>query len=109
MLRDARLERHHVLEINELPLLVSGVVGMDDRIWVESARSDFGSFGQLEGIFDVNADVADCAFNLGMPQKDLDGAQVAGRLVDDRCLGAPKRMSAVVLRLEADAGHPLPD
>lgn len=94
--------------MNELPLLGSGGAGLDDHMWVESARSDFGSFGQLEGIFDVNAEIADGAFNLGMPQKDLNGAQVAGRLLDDRRLGAPKRVRVVILGLEADPGYPLP-
>ncbi|VWX50648.1 hypothetical protein NOVOSPHI9U_30057 [Novosphingobium sp. 9U] len=44
-----------------------------------------------------------------MTGQDLHGAQVASRLVDDRCFGAPKRVRSVLLGLKADARNPLPN
>ena len=81
----------------------------DDRIWVELTRSNFRALGQLECVLDVNAEIPDGAFDLGMPKKNLDRTQIPGRLVNDRCFGAPKLVRAVILGLKADPGHPLPD
>ena len=53
-------------------------------------RLDLGTLRDLQSILDINAEVADGALDLGMTGQDLDGAQVAGCLVDDRHLGAPQ-------------------
>jgi len=43
-------------------------------------------FGERECIFDIDAKVADRAFDLGVTQQDLHRAEVASGFVDDRCL-----------------------
>ena len=46
-------------------------------------RSHLSAFSQLQGILYVNAQVAHRAVDLGMAEKDLNGAEVARRLVND--------------------------
>ena len=41
---------------------------------------------ERQGVFDVDTEVADRALDLGMPEQDLYGAQVARLLVDYRGL-----------------------
>ena len=43
---------------------------------------NFRAFGEDECILD-NAKITNCAFDLRMAEQDLNGAQVAGRLVYD--------------------------
>ena len=93
--------------MNRWPVSGSGGSGVNDRVWVEPVPSDFGPLGQLQGVFDINAKIADSALDLGMTEQDLHRAQVARRLVDDRGFGASKGVSTVILGLEADADDPL--
>lgn len=95
--------------LNVRPVYGSAETRLSVWFWVEPDRSNFRALRQLEGIFDIDAEVADGALYLGMPKKDLNGPQVACRLVDDRRLRAPERVRPVVLGLEPDPGHPLPD
>ena len=44
--------------------------------------SDFGALGQGQRIIDVHAEVPDGVLDVGMPEQNLDGSQVPGRLVD---------------------------
>src|ERR1043166_6737233 len=92
---------------------------MSDRSWEDlegrrtplcgsAAKSDLRSLRQFEGVFHVNAEVADGALDLGMPEQDLNGAQVARRLVDDGRFRTSKRVGAVLLGLKTDAGDPFP-
>jgi len=57
--------------MNERPELGTGVNALIGRVWVEPDRSNFRALRQLEGMFDVIAEVADGALYLGMPKKDL--------------------------------------
>jgi hypothetical protein len=75
---------------------------MNDRFWV---RSDLSAFGHLQSVLNVNARVADRAVDLGMAEKDLNGAEVASRFVGDGCVRAPKRVRPVILSGKADAGY----
>lgn len=52
------------------------------RFWI---GSDLSAFGQFQSILHVHAQVADRAVDLGMAEKDLNGAEIASCLVDDRC------------------------
>lgn len=54
--------------------------------------SDVDLFSDSQRIVDLDAEVSDGAFDLRMPQKQLDGAQVAGLLIDQRGFGATDRM-----------------
>ena len=47
----------------EQPCRASGFVH-----WVDQVQSDFRPLGQLEGVFDVDAEVPDRALDLGMPE-----------------------------------------
>ena len=44
-----------------------------------------------------------------MTEQDLDGAYVASRPVDHRCLGATKRVCSKFLRTQTNRGHPFVD
>ena len=41
--------------------------------------------GKRDCIIDIDAEVAHSAFDVGVTGQNLDGPQVAGRLVDERC------------------------
>lgn len=44
------------------------------RLLVNQNQSDFRPLLQLKCVFDVNAEIADRAFDLGILKKDLNGA-----------------------------------
>lgn len=73
--------------MNKCPELGSGDGRLNVRVWV---GSDLGAFGKFKSILHVDAQVAHRAVNLGMAEEDLNGAEIASRLVDDRCLRAPE-------------------
>ena len=81
-----RLSTCYGAAMNEWRKLGRGEKARSDRMWV---RSDLGAFGQFQSVLHVNAQVAHRAVDLGMAEKDLNGAEVASRLVDDRCFRAP--------------------
>jgi len=72
--------------VNERPKLGGEKGRLSVWKWV---RSDLGAFGQFQSVLHVNAQVAHRAVDLGMAEKDLNSAEVASRLVDDRCFRAP--------------------
>ena len=78
--------RLSIIEINERPESVSREEGVNVRFWV---RSDLGAFGEFQSVLHVNAQVAHRAIDLGMAEKNLNGAEVTSSLVDDRCFRAP--------------------
>jgi hypothetical protein len=47
----------------------------------------------FESVVDLDPRVADCAFQLGVPEPQLDGPKILLAPVDQRCLGAPQRVS----------------
>ncbi len=48
-----------------------------------------GALGESECVFDIDAEVANRAWILGVTQRDLDRSEIAGGLVDGRCLCPP--------------------
>jgi hypothetical protein len=50
-------------------------------------NSDINLFRYGKGIIDLDAEVPDGAFDLGVPEQELHGAQIAGTPVDQGCLG----------------------
>jgi hypothetical protein len=66
--------------MNECFKLWSGEGRANFRVWV---HSDLGAFGQFQSVLYVNAQVAHRAVDLGMAEENLNGAEVASRLVDD--------------------------
>lgn len=71
--------------------------------------SDLCSLCQCQGVFHINAEVANRALDLRVAEQDLHGAKIASGLGDDRSLGSPKRMSAIVLAAQTNGGHPFID
>lgn len=54
---------------------------------------DLDAFGQSQCIFYINAKVPHRVFDFGVSQENWYGAQIAGRLVDNRRLRSPRRVS----------------
>jgi hypothetical protein len=52
--------------------------------------SNLRTFGEIKGVFNIDAKPTHGALDFGMSQQDLNCPQIARRLVDDRCFGAPK-------------------
>ena len=50
--------------------------------------SDLDLLGDCQGIIYFDAEIADGAFDLRMPEQELHGPQVAGLPVDQGCLGS---------------------
>jgi hypothetical protein len=50
--------------------------------------------------------VADRAFQLGVPEQQLNGPKVLGATVGQRRLGAPQRVRAIVSAVEAELFDP---
>jgi len=63
---------------------------------------DFDAFRQRQRIFHINAEVPHRIFDLGVTQKNLSSAQIAGRLVDNRRLRSPERIGSIVFASKAD-------
>ena len=51
--------------------------------------SDVNLFGNVEGVINLDAQVSDSAFNLGVTQQQLDGPKVSSAAIYQRRLGAP--------------------
>ena len=75
----------------------------------EPLRSYFRALRQGERVVDVDAKVAHGVLDLAVAEQDLNGPQISGRLVDDRCLGSPERMGAILRAGQTDPRHPLID
>jgi hypothetical protein len=58
-------------------------------------RLDFRLLGDLQRVIDFDAEVANCAFQLGMAKQQLNGPQVLCALVDQGRLGSPHGMRSV--------------
>jgi hypothetical protein len=52
-------------------------------------------FGYFKGIIDFYAQVAHGTLELGMPKEQLNGAEVLGPPIDQRCLGSAHSMGAI--------------
>jgi hypothetical protein len=50
----------------------------------------------FESVVDLDPKVADCAFQLGVPELQLDGSKILRATVDQHRLGAPQRVRPVV-------------
>ena len=68
--------------------------------------SDVDLLGDLDGVIDLDAEVAHGAFDLRMSEQKLHGSEVAGSPVDQHRLRASQRVRAELRRVEPDAGHP---
>lgn len=51
--------------------------------------SEVDLLGQRQGVIDLHAEISNRAFELGVSQEELHGAEVTGLPVDHRHLGSP--------------------
>jgi hypothetical protein len=65
------------------------------------------ALGESERIVNIDAQTSNGAFNLGVAQKNLNGAQVASPPVNDGRFGSAQRVGAIVLSEQSNPGHPL--
>lgn len=60
-------------------------------------RLDFGSLGQRQSVFHIDAEAANRALGLRVAKQNLHSAQLACGLVNDRGLRPSQRMGAIIL------------
>ncbi len=63
---------------------------------------DLGAFSKGKRIFDVDAQISDCAFDFGVTKQDLHPAQITCLLVNDRSLCPPQGLRSIVLCSKAN-------
>jgi hypothetical protein len=69
--------------------------------------SDVDLLRDLNGVVDLDTEVADGALDFGMSEQQLDRPQVAGSPIDQRGLSPAQRVGSELEGIEADAGYPL--
>src|SRR6266851_4578562 len=69
--------------------------------------SDVDLFRYCQGVIDLNAEISDRAFDLGMPEQELDGPEIACAPIDQGGFCASQRMRPKQPRVQADASDPL--
>jgi hypothetical protein len=116
MIRRMQAPRFNLIECRLQPL-VDRIASA--RLWVGAGppgrrarlgrprHSDFGVLGEIEHIFDVDAEIANRALDLGVSEQDLNRSEIASGLVNYRHLRPPQRMRAVILAPKADGCYPL--
>jgi len=62
----------------------------------------FGLLGNLQCVINLNSEIPHRTFEPGMPEEQLDSAQVLGPAVDEGCFGAPQCVSSVCGRILSD-------
>lgn len=72
-------------------------------------RSNLGVLGKGKCVFHIDAEIADRVLDLAMAEQDLDGTQIAGCPVDDRCLRSAERVRTVFTSDQTDPCHPFID
>ena len=65
------------------------------------------ALGESERILYIDTQISNSAFNLGVTQQNLNGAQVARLLVNDGRFGSAERVGAIVLPEQSNPGYPL--
>src|SRR5207249_1086408 len=60
-------------------------------------------------IINLDAEVSDGTFDLGMAEQQLNRSQMPGAPVDQGGLGSSQRVGAEEIRIEPDAGNPFGD
>jgi hypothetical protein len=64
-----------------------GPNGSGKACLLRPGSSDVNLFRNGEGVIDLDTEVPDSAFDLGVTEQELHGSQVAGTSVDQGCLG----------------------
>jgi len=66
----------------------------------------FGLLGNLQCVINLNSEIPHRTFEPGMPEEQLDSAQVLGPVVDEGCFGAPQCVGSVCGRILSDRADP---
>ena len=69
--------------------------------------SDINLFRYRQGVIDLDAEIPDRAFDLGMPEQELDGSEIACAPIDQGSFCASQRMRAKKPRVQPNASDPL--
>ena len=69
--------------------------------------SDINLFRYCQGVIDLDAEIPDRAFDLGMPEQELDGPEISRPPIDQGRFCASKRMRPKEPRVQPDAADPL--
>jgi hypothetical protein len=64
-------------------------------------------FRYCQGVIDLDAEIPNRAFDLGIPEQELDGPEISDPPVDQRGFRASQRMRAKQPRVQPDAADPL--
>lgn len=75
------------------------------RTRISFPGSDIGPLGDLHGVLDVDAQIANGALQLRVPRQELNGPKVSRASVGQRSFGPAHRVRAVGARLEAGIFH----
>ena len=71
--------------------------------------SDINLFRYCQGVIDLDAEIPDRAFDLGMPKQELDGPEISRPPVNQGGFGTAQRVSPEQLRVKSNAADPLGD
>jgi hypothetical protein len=69
--------------------------------------SDINLFRYRQRIIYFDAEISDRAFNLGMPEQELDGPEISRPPIDQGSLCAAQRMRPEQSRVQSDAADPI--
>ena len=69
--------------------------------------SDVNLFRYCQGVIDLDAEIPDRAFDLGMPKQELDGPEISCPPIDQGSFGAAQRVRPEQSRVQSDAANPL--
>ena len=72
-------------------------------MWCQCLRLNLSSLSQRDRVVDVDAEVANGVLDAGMTQQNLNGAEVAGRLLNKRGLRESHRVGAIFRHVQATA------
>src|SRR5438552_11978748 len=70
------------------------------------ANLHLGLLGDLQRIIDLDTEIAHGAFEFGVPEQKLNGAQISGSSIDQRGFRPTQRMRAVSQRIKSDRCDP---
>src|SRR3954454_10339174 len=72
-------------------------------------NSDINLFRYRQSVIDLDAEIPHRAFDLGMPEQELNSPEIARPPIDEGCFGATQGMRPKQPRVETDAADPLGD
>src|SRR5450631_1044476 len=87
-------------------LQLAGLRPSSPTVATSPARLHFSLLRDLQRVVDLDPEVSDCAFQLGVSTQELNRPKIPGAPVDQRRLGASQRMGAVGCGIEPNRPRP---